>query len=152
VQKVKCLYVKLVNQMLTKKQLKMGNGFWAGLNFFVIDSDEVKETILDFILYKEIDILTMVSKEPFFKAYSILVWQKNLQIILTFPFWRFLWRIRVVLSLEVKRGFFRLLLCCHITYSNSLYSSVPIFVFQLNRNMDQYSAKSKSYSQELQNQ
>jgi hypothetical protein len=27
VQKVKCLYVKLVNQMLTKKQLKMGNGF-----------------------------------------------------------------------------------------------------------------------------
>jgi hypothetical protein len=25
--KVKCLYVKLVNQMLTKKQLKMGNGF-----------------------------------------------------------------------------------------------------------------------------
>jgi hypothetical protein len=29
--------------------------------FFVINSDEVKETILDFILYKEIDILTMVS-------------------------------------------------------------------------------------------
>jgi hypothetical protein len=43
-----------------------------------------------------------------------------------------------------------LLLCCYIaTYSNSLFSSVPIFVFQLNRNMDQYSAKSKSYSQEL---
>jgi hypothetical protein len=30
------------------------------IEFFVIDSDEVKETILDFILYKEIDILTMV--------------------------------------------------------------------------------------------
>jgi hypothetical protein len=48
--------------MLTKKQLK--NGKWILsriLNFFVINSDEVKETILDFILYKEIDILTMVS-------------------------------------------------------------------------------------------
>jgi hypothetical protein len=44
------------------------------IEFFVINSDEVKETILDFILYKEIDILTMVSyKEPSFKAYSILV-------------------------------------------------------------------------------
>jgi hypothetical protein len=31
------------------------------IEFFVINSDEVKETILDFILYKEIDILTMVS-------------------------------------------------------------------------------------------
>jgi hypothetical protein len=40
----------------------MGNGFWAGFYWiFVINSDEVKETILDFILYKEIDILTMVS-------------------------------------------------------------------------------------------
>jgi hypothetical protein len=47
----------------------------------------------------------MVSyKEPSFKAYSILVW-KNSQIILTFPFWRFLWRIRVLLSLEVKNDF-----------------------------------------------
>jgi hypothetical protein len=36
-----------------------------------------KETILDFILYKEIDILTMVSyKRTFFKAYSILVQKK----------------------------------------------------------------------------
>jgi hypothetical protein len=42
------------------------------IEFFVIDSDEVKETILDFILYKEIDILTMC-KLSFFKAYSILV-------------------------------------------------------------------------------
>jgi hypothetical protein len=65
--KVKCLYVKLVNQMLTKKQLKMGNGFCRILLNFVINSDEVKETILDFILYKEIDILTMVSyKRTFF--------------------------------------------------------------------------------------
>jgi hypothetical protein len=35
------------------------------IEFFVIDSDEVKETILDFILYKEIDILTISYKELF---------------------------------------------------------------------------------------
>jgi hypothetical protein len=39
------------------------------IEFFVINSDEVKETILDFILYKEIDILTMVSyKRTFFQG------------------------------------------------------------------------------------
>jgi hypothetical protein len=38
----------------------------------VIDSDEVKETILDFILYQEINVLTMGPiKERFLKAYSI---------------------------------------------------------------------------------
>jgi hypothetical protein len=43
----------------------------------------------------------MVSyKEPSFKAYSILVWQKKFKIILTFPFWRFLWRIRVYFHLK----------------------------------------------------
>jgi hypothetical protein len=72
--KVKCLYVKLVNQMLTKKQLKKEMDFEQDSIEFCNNSDEVKETILDFILYKEIDILTMVSyKEPSFKAYSILV-------------------------------------------------------------------------------
>jgi hypothetical protein len=37
----------------------------------VIDSDEVKETILDFILYQE-NVLTMVTyKRTFFEGYSI---------------------------------------------------------------------------------
>jgi hypothetical protein len=39
----------------------MGKDFEKDPIEFCIDSDEVKETILDFILYKEIDILTMVS-------------------------------------------------------------------------------------------
>jgi hypothetical protein len=35
----------------------------------VIDSDEVKETILDFILYQEINVLTMVTyKRTFFEG------------------------------------------------------------------------------------
>jgi hypothetical protein len=38
------------------------------IEFFVINSDEVKETILDFILYKEIDILTMVSYKELFQG------------------------------------------------------------------------------------
>jgi hypothetical protein len=44
------------------KQLKWEMDFEQdSIEFCHKDSDEVKETILDFILYKEIDILTMVS-------------------------------------------------------------------------------------------
>jgi hypothetical protein len=66
---VKCLYVKTNKSDVTKKQLKMGKDFEEEpIEFFVIDSDEVKETILDFILYKEIDILTMVSYKKRFQG------------------------------------------------------------------------------------
>jgi hypothetical protein len=73
--KGKMFICKTSKSDVDKKQLKMEMDFEQdSIEFFVINSDEVKETILDFILYKEIDILTMVSyKEPSFKAYSILV-------------------------------------------------------------------------------
>jgi nucleotide-binding universal stress UspA family protein len=68
---VKCLYVKTSKSDVTKEIIKKWEKDFEEepIEFFVIDSDEVKETILDFILYKEIDILTMVSyKKTFFQG------------------------------------------------------------------------------------
>jgi nucleotide-binding universal stress UspA family protein len=69
--KVKCLYVKTSKSDVDKKTIKKWEMDFEqdSIEFFVINSDEVKETILDFILYKEIDILTMVSyKRTFFQG------------------------------------------------------------------------------------
>ena len=39
------------------------------VEFLVLPSDEVKETILDFILYKDIDVLTTIThKRSFFES------------------------------------------------------------------------------------
>ncbi|PKH67992.1 universal stress protein UspA [Flavobacterium sp. ALD4] len=68
---VKCLYVKTNKSDVAKETIKKWEQDFEEepIEFFVIDSDEVKETILDFILYKEIDILTMVSyKKTFFQG------------------------------------------------------------------------------------
>jgi hypothetical protein len=56
--KVKCLYVKTSKSDVDKKTIKKWEMDFEqdSIEFFVINSDEVKETILDFILYKEIDI------------------------------------------------------------------------------------------------
>ena len=69
--KVKCLYVKtgesdVSNDTVAKWEDEFIN---EPVEFFVINSDEVKETILDFIMYKEIDILTMLTyKRGFFEG------------------------------------------------------------------------------------
>lgn len=68
---VKCLYVKTGKSDVAKETVKKWEEEFAAepIEFFVISSDEVKETILDFILYKEIDILTMVTyKRSFFEG------------------------------------------------------------------------------------
>jgi hypothetical protein len=58
---VKCLYVKTSKSDVDKKTIKNGKRILSkNLLNFVIDSDEVKEKHFRFILYKEIDILTMV--------------------------------------------------------------------------------------------
>ncbi|MGO4906326.1 universal stress protein [Flavobacterium sp. W20_MBD1_R3] len=69
--KVKCLYVKtsesdVSNDTVAKWEDEFIN---EPIEFFVINSDEVKETILDFIMYKEIDVLTMLTyKRGFFEG------------------------------------------------------------------------------------
>lgn len=69
--KVKSLYVKTSNSDVTDVTVKEWEREFAGENieFLVLPSDEVKETILDFILYKDIDILTTIThKRSFFES------------------------------------------------------------------------------------
>lgn len=69
--KVKCLYVKTSTSDVTKGVIdKWETEFMREpIEFFVIPSDEIKETILDFILYKDIDVLTMLTyKRGFFEG------------------------------------------------------------------------------------
>jgi nucleotide-binding universal stress UspA family protein len=69
--KVKSLYVKTSNSDVSDETVKEWEKEFANDNieFLVLPSDEVKETILDFILYKEVDILTTIThKKSFFAS------------------------------------------------------------------------------------
>ncbi|MBC5838122.1 universal stress protein [Flavobacterium muglaense] len=69
--KVKCLYVKTSDSDVDKQTIKEWENDFAqeAVEFFVVSSDEVKETILDFVLYKDIDLLTMLTyKRGFFEG------------------------------------------------------------------------------------
>ena len=69
--KVKCLYVKTSSSDVSKETIEKWEAEFMQepIEFFVITSDAVKETILDFILYKEIDVLTMLTyKRGFFEG------------------------------------------------------------------------------------
>ncbi|OIV40919.1 universal stress protein [Flavobacterium johnsoniae] len=69
--KVKSLYVKTTNTDVTDNTIKEWEREFADENveFLVLPSDEVKETILDFILFKDIDILTTIThKRSFFES------------------------------------------------------------------------------------
>ena len=69
--KVKCLYVKTSTSDVSVATIKEWEQEFKGDNveFLVLPSDEVKETILDFILYKDIDILTTIThKRSFFES------------------------------------------------------------------------------------
>lgn len=69
--KVKCLYVKTNESDVSKDTIASWEEEFMQepIEFFVISCNEVKETILDFIMYKEIDILTMLTyKRGFFEG------------------------------------------------------------------------------------
>lgn len=69
--KVKSLYVKTSNSDVSDVTIKEWEKEFADENieFLVLPSDEVKETILDFIRYKDIDILTTIThKKSFFES------------------------------------------------------------------------------------
>lgn len=68
--KIKCLYVKKDGSDVTKETIKEWENEFANepVEFNVIFSEEVKESILDFILFKKVDILVMLTyKRNFFK-------------------------------------------------------------------------------------
>lgn len=69
--KVKSLYVKTSSSDVSDATIKEWENEFANENieFLVLPSDEVKETILDFILHKDIDILTTIThKRSFFES------------------------------------------------------------------------------------
>lgn len=69
--KVKSLYVKTTSTDVADATIKEWEKEFANENveFLVLPSDEVKETILDFILYKDIDVLTTIThKRSFFES------------------------------------------------------------------------------------
>lgn len=69
--KVKSLYVKTSHSDVSDTTIKEWEKEFAAENidFLVLPSDEVKETILDFVLYKDIDILTTIThKRSFFES------------------------------------------------------------------------------------
>ncbi|MEO7977703.1 universal stress protein [Flavobacterium sp.] len=68
--KVKSLYVKTSSSDVSDATFKDWEAEFANDNvdFLIIPSDDVKEIILDFILYKDIDILTTIKhKKSFFE-------------------------------------------------------------------------------------
>jgi nucleotide-binding universal stress UspA family protein len=69
--KVKSLYVRTSKSDVLDTTIKEWENEFANDNveFLVLPSDEVKETILDFILYKDIDIITTIThKRSFFES------------------------------------------------------------------------------------
>lgn len=79
--KVKSLYVKTSNSDVTDETRKEWEREFAGENveFLVLPSDDVKETILDFVLFKNIDILTTIThKRSFFESLFDSSFTKNI--------------------------------------------------------------------------
>jgi nucleotide-binding universal stress UspA family protein len=69
--KVKSLYVKTSDSDVSEVTVKQWEAEFTTENveFLIIQSDDVKEIILDFILYKDIDVLTTIThKKSFFES------------------------------------------------------------------------------------
>jgi len=69
--KVRSLYVKTSASDVSPETIKQWEVEFANENveFLVLPSDDVKETILDFVLYKDVDVLTTIThKRSFFES------------------------------------------------------------------------------------
>ena len=67
--KVKCLYVKTNDSDVSPSTIKQWEEEFVGepIQFSIIPSDDVQDTILDFVLFKDIDVLAMLTyKRNFF--------------------------------------------------------------------------------------
>lgn len=86
--KVKSLYVRTSNSDVTEEARKEFEKEFAEENveFLVLPSDDVKETILDFVLYKDIDILTTIThKRSFFESLFDSSFSKKIAKEVTIP-------------------------------------------------------------------
>lgn len=69
--KVKCLYVRTQSTDVSDATIKEWEAEFKDepIQFLVLPCEEVKETILDFVLYKDIDVLAMIAyKRSFFES------------------------------------------------------------------------------------
>lgn len=69
--KIKCLYVRTQNTDVSDATIKEWEADFKDepIQFLVLPCEEVKETILDFVLYKDIDVLAMIAyKRSFFES------------------------------------------------------------------------------------
>ncbi|KIC01260.1 universal stress protein [Flavobacterium sp. PL02] len=69
--KVKCLYVRTQSTDVSDATIKEWEADFKDepIQFLVLPCEEVKETILDFVLYKDIDVLAMIAyKRSFFES------------------------------------------------------------------------------------
>ncbi len=86
--KVKSLYVKTSNSDVSEETRKEWEKEFSEENveFLVLPSDDVKETILDFILYKDIDVLTTIThKRSFFESLFDSSFSKKIAKEVTIP-------------------------------------------------------------------
>lgn len=68
--KIKCLYVKTDSSDVSKETIKEWDEEFANepVEFHLILSEDIKESILDFIMFKDIDVLSMLTyKRNFFE-------------------------------------------------------------------------------------
>jgi nucleotide-binding universal stress UspA family protein len=85
--KVKCLYVKTANSDVSVATIKQWEKEFMGqpIQFSIIPSEEIQDVIMDFVLFRDIDILAMLTyKRNFFvELFSFSLTQKfsnNLKI------------------------------------------------------------------------
>lgn len=86
--KVKSLYVRTSDSDVSESTVKEWEKEFAGENveFLVLPSDEVKEIILDFVLYKDIDVLAMIThKRSFFESLFDSSFTKKISKQMTVP-------------------------------------------------------------------
>lgn len=71
--KVKCLYVKTSTTDVTEKAIKRWESLFnteENLKFFIIPSENIQETLEDFLIHQEIDLLAMLTyKRNFFMEF-----------------------------------------------------------------------------------
>jgi nucleotide-binding universal stress UspA family protein len=78
--KVKCLYVKTANSDVSAATIKQWEEEFLGesIQFSIIPSEEVQDIILDFVLFKDIDVLALLTykKNFFVDLFSVSLAQK----------------------------------------------------------------------------
>jgi hypothetical protein len=69
--KVKCLYVKTKNSDVSAEVIAQWEEEFISepIDFYVVQNDDIESVIIDFIMYKEVNVLTMLTyKRGFFES------------------------------------------------------------------------------------